>query len=52
MGAKPVILNGREAKIMQKFNPDSYKTRQRIENPLSRLKQFRRIATRAVLTLI
>jgi len=45
-GTKPVILNRSNRKKSYCFNKRLYKLRWRIENAFSRLKDFRRIATR------
>jgi transposase len=45
-GTKPVIPNRSNRKQPFSFNKRFYKERRRIENAFSRLKDFRRIATR------
>jgi transposase len=45
-GTKPVIPNRSNRKKPFSFNKRRYKERHRIENAFSRLKDFRRIATR------
>ena len=45
-GTKPVIPNRSNRKQPFSFNKRRYKERHRIENAFSRLKDFRRIATR------
>jgi transposase len=45
-GTKPVIPNRSNRKQPFRFNKRRYKERHRIENAFSRLKDFRRIATR------
>jgi putative transposase len=45
-GTKPVIPNRSNRKQPFSFNRRLYKERRRIENAFSRLKDFRRIATR------
>jgi transposase len=45
-GTRPVIPNRSNRKQLFSFNKQLYKLRWRIENAFSRLKDFRRIATR------
>jgi transposase len=45
-GTKPVVPNKSNRKLPFSFDKQSYKQRHRIENAFSRLKDFRRIATR------
>lgn len=45
-GTKPVIPNKSNRKLPFSFDKKSYSLRHRIENAFSRLKDFRRIATR------
>jgi putative transposase len=45
-GTKPVIPNKRNRKQPFSFSRQAYRERHRIENAFSRLKDFRRIATR------
>jgi transposase len=46
MGAKAVIPSKRNRKIQREYDKDLYKQRNRIECCFSKLKQFRRFATR------
>ena len=45
-GTNPVVPNKSNRKLPFSFDKQSYKQRHRIENAFSRLKDFRRIATR------
>jgi transposase len=45
-GTKPVIPNRSNRKLPFRFSKRFYRERHRIENAFSRLKDFRRIATR------
>jgi transposase len=46
MGAKPVIPPKRNRKLQRDYDKDLYKQRNRIERCFSKLKCFRRLATR------
>jgi len=46
MGAKTVIPSKRNRKLQREYDKDLYKQRNRIERCFSKLKQFRRFATR------
>ncbi len=46
MGAKAVIPPKRNRKVQREYDEQQYKQRNRIERTFSRLKQFRRFATR------
>jgi transposase len=46
MGAKAVVPPKRNRKVQREYDKDLYKQRNRIERCFSKLKQFRRLATR------